>query len=176
LWVRHHRERITVTVHIEGGDFPGIKALADRLASMNRSVLIGVPASAKAEADGTSMVLVAAVNEFGSSDGHIPERPFLRQGVKAGADKFERLNRVNLRLIVQGKKSVEESLEQLGVVAVGEVKRNFIKGEFKENAPATIERKGSSRPLINSGSLRQSITYVVEGSGKENFSNARVIE
>jgi len=40
---------------------------------------------------------------------------------------------------------------------------NIKKGEFKENFPLTKRLKGSSKPLMDTGSLRASLTYVTKG-------------
>jgi hypothetical protein len=123
-------------------------------------------------ADTIPMAMIAAVHEFGSPEHGIPERSFLRGGIRRGIPKFQRLNILNLRCVLLGSKTIEQAIGQLGAVAAGEVKREFTAGTFAPNRPATIARKGSSRPLIDSGSLRQSITWVVEG---EQSANARVI-
>lgn len=39
-----------------------------------------------------------------------------------------------------------------------------INGEWEPNSPLTIERKGSSKPLIDKGDLRRSITYEVDNA------------
>jgi hypothetical protein len=64
--------------------------------------------------------------------------------------------------------TIDGALERLGVVATGEVKREFVVGSFVPLKPETIRRKKSSRPLIHTGQLRQSINYVLDGkqSGK----------
>jgi hypothetical protein len=147
-----------------GGDFPGLKALRERMQDANRAVMVGVPAG-KTEPDGTSLAMIAAVHEFGSPENGIPERSFIRAGILRGRTKFERLNAANLRLVVLGQKTVEQAIEQLGVVAAGEVKREFTVGTFEPLKPATIARKGSSKPLLDSGNLRQAVTYVIEPAG-----------
>ena len=38
---------------------------------------------------------------------------------------------------------------------------NIKKGDFKENSPLTKKLKGSSKPLVDTGALRASITYVI---------------
>ena len=108
---------------ITGGDLPGLKALAERIRGADRNVLVGVPADAKTEDDGTSMALVAATNEFGSEDGKIPERAFMRTGIARGRHKFERLSRISLTKIVQGTETVEHGLGLLGEMAKGEMQR-----------------------------------------------------
>jgi hypothetical protein len=122
--------------------------------------------------EATALAMVAAVHEFGYPEGGIPERSFLRSGIHEGIPKFNRLNEANLRAGVLGGKTIEESLDMLGVVAAGEVKRKIRNGPFAPLKPATIARKGSSKPLIDSGQLIQSITFVREG---EQSANAKVI-
>jgi phage gpG-like protein len=119
-----------------------------------------------------SLPVIAAIHEFGSPEHGIPERSFLRTGVRRGLPKFHALNAVTLKKVVEGKMTFDQAREKLGVVAVGEVKREFTVGKFVPLKPATIKRKGSSRPLIDSGQLRQSITYQLEG---QQSANARII-
>jgi hypothetical protein len=124
------------------------------------------------------LAMIAAVHEFGCPERNIPERSFLRAGIRRGTPKFNRLNVDSLRKVVRGEMTIATALDRLGVVAVGEVKREFVVGSFAPLKPETIKRKGSSRPLIDTGQLRQSITYIGsrDGSdGEENAPKARVI-
>ena len=43
----------------------------------------------------------------------------------------------------------------------GAMKLKFTDGTLTPNAPSTIKKKGSSRPLIDTGQLRQSISNKV---------------
>jgi hypothetical protein len=63
---------------VAGGDKINarIRKIKQRLAE--KRVLVGVPEGAGAYEDGTQIAVIAAVNEFGSADGSIPERSFLR--------------------------------------------------------------------------------------------------
>jgi hypothetical protein len=138
-----------------------------------RKNLSGVRKEARTLADAkfagsVSLAMVAAVHEFGSPEQGIPERSFLRGGIRRATPKLNAVNIDSLRKVLLGKMTIEQAVEKLGVVAAGEVKREFVVGTFVPNKPATIARKGSSRPLIDTGSLRQAVTYVVEGA-----SNAR---
>ena len=160
---------------VTGGDLPGLKALRQRMQDANKSVLVGVPADAgNEEGTGTPLAMVAATVHFGHTAIHPdqPERPFLTQGIERGREKFHRLNSANLRLVVLGQKTVDESLDQLGVVAAGEVQREMRHGEFAPNAPSTISQKGSSQPTIDTAQLAQSITFVREG---EQSASAKVL-
>ena len=55
----------------------------------------------------------------------------------------------------------------LPVVTKADIKRKIVKGPFTPLKQATIRRKGSDKPLIDKGILRNSIRYVVKGGEKE---------
>lgn len=146
---------------IGGGDLPGLRALTERLRAKGRA-LIGVPAG-KSEADGTSLAEVAAVNEFGSEDGTLPERSYLRAGTRAHMKDFRAVAAPALRNVAEGTGSMTQALELLGAAGAGAVKKYIAaEGEFTPNAPSTIAKKKSDHPLIASSQLFQSITHVTE--------------
>lgn len=62
-------------------------------------------------------------------------------------------------------KSVEQALDALGVAIKGLVQTEIVDGGFTENAPSTIKKKGSDKPLIDTGTMRQSVNYVVKRRG-----------
>jgi len=65
----------------------------------------------------------------------------------------------------RGKKA-EQALGLIGTVAVNIVKGAFLTrgyGEWLDITDATKEAKGSSQVLIDTGTLRNSISYVVRG-------------
>lgn len=132
--------------------------LRDRLKAAHSKINVGVPAG-KSEADGTPVALIAAVHEFGSPEKGIPERPFLRSTIQANKAKYVQLNRRNLVAVLNGKMTMEQALGQLGVVATGDVQAGIVAGGFAPLKAATIKRKGSSKPLIDTGQLRQSIAW-----------------
>ena len=96
---------------------------------------------------------VALWNEFGTE--RIPPRPFLQNAQKSAVARCNKL--------VQARMEENEDLEQIakeiGLVLQDEIKQQITRGQFVPNAPATIRRKGSSRPLIDTGNLRQSVHW-----------------
>ena len=66
-----------------------------------------------------------------------------------------------IKRCLAGKATIRGALAKIGQLAAGDVKRIIAAGGFVENAAETILRKGSSKPLINTGQLRQSVTYQV---------------
>lgn len=141
-------------------DPKAIDRLKQRLVGDNRIVNVGVP-EGKREADGTPVARLAAVHEFGSPKQNIPERPFLRVTVRENARNYVRLNRINLVKMLRGQMTVDRALGQLGEMAKGDVQRKIGTGPFTPLQQATIDRKGSSKPLIDTGQLVQSITWVL---------------
>jgi len=139
----------------------GLRALRRRVEALTKRVLVGVPAG-KVEADGTPLAMVAAANEFGTAT--IPERSFLRSGIHEHMPAFEHTSAGLLRHVAEGSMSEGHALEVVGIQAAAAVKDKIIDGPFEANAPSTIARKKSDRPLVDTGALRQGITYVVEGS------------
>ena len=54
------------------------------------------------------------------------------------------------------------ALRKVGVFAMQEMQKQFTDGNFKENSKRTINKKRSSRPLIDKGQLRRSVSWRVE--------------
>jgi hypothetical protein len=113
-------------------------------------------------ADGSTAVTVLDVamwNEFGT--GQIPERSFLRAWFDENQDKCRELVRRLLESVIAGTRTKEQALELLGVTFVGQIQKRIADGISPANAPATIARKGSDKPLIDTGQLRSSVTHRV---------------
>jgi len=103
---------------------------------------------------------LATIHEFGLPSRRIPARPFIRQAHIRNKGKINRKIATLLNRIYR-KMSVRTALEILGLFHQGNTRRIFRSGYFRPNKPATIAAKKSSRPLIDTGRLRQSIDYEV---------------
>ena len=126
-----------------------------------RIVKVGIPSTAK-ESDGGSTALIAAVHEYGAPDKGIDERAFLRTGLQKNLGRYKALNEQNLKKVINGGMSVDDALGRLGLMASSDVKDHIRDGSFAPLDPKTIKRKGSSKPLIDTGQMRQSITFEIE--------------
>jgi hypothetical protein len=124
-----------------------------------RVVNVGFPSSAK-EPDGTSTALIAAVHEYGNE--HVPERAFMRTSLQKNRGRYSALNGQNLKKVLNGGMSVDAALGQLGLMASSDIKEQIKNGSYAPLKAATIKRKGSSKPLIDTGQMRQSVTYELE--------------
>lgn len=140
-----------------------LRQLAKRLEGQSR-VLVGVPEGAGSYEDGLTIATIAAVNNFGSEDKKIPARPFLEPAITKGAPQYQRLAEIMIPKVLDGTMAMTTLLEQMGNLAEGHVKQEITDLDTPPNAQSTIDRKGSSSPLIDTGALRQSIRYVIDES------------
>lgn len=95
----------------------------------------------------------------------IPARSFLRMPLSLHLPReIDKIGRATWRALIL-KKGVLVALGDLGTIARNVVDRAFETsgfGQWAPNSKATIRRKGSSKPLIDSAQLRRSVTYRVE--------------
>lgn len=113
-------------------------------------------------ADDSELVEHAAANEFGTQDGSIPERSFLRSTVAEHQAKYQKQLDKAVGDAVDGKAPLAKGLGLLGERAKRDVQRKIRDLKEPPNAALTIALKGSSNPLIDTGRMRQSIDYVIE--------------
>lgn len=103
----------------------------------------------------------AVFNEFGTSRG-VPERPFFRNAMADNKTKYRAMTRAEARRILAGEATMASALGDLGIMAQGDIQQSIVSLRTPPNAPATIARKGSSNPLIDTGEMRQAVTYLIE--------------
>lgn len=108
------------------------------------------------------LVDIAMWNEFGTVN--IPSRPFLRDSV----DKHEAA--INHMLIAQKDAllhgaTAREILNTAGLFQQDLIQTEIEQGDFIANAPATVRRKGSDKPLIDTGTMKNSVHYQIVKKG-----------
>lgn len=104
------------------------------------------------------------VKEHGSELWQIPPRPIIEPVIKKNKDLIGDYMKKAGQLILSGDpESGKSKLEELGLRMATKVKENFVSPEngWAANAPSTIAAKGSDKPLIDTGSLMNSISYIV---------------
>lgn len=141
------------------------RALRARLAGIDRAkVKVGIigPAASAAHADGATNSDIGFAHEFGNA--HVPERSWLRQTFR-DPKKLQQLKALQARLLrdlMNGRISVQQAMGLLGAWGMGAIKATITRdGEFVPLKPATIARKGSSKPLISTGQFVNSISWAV---------------
>lgn len=148
-----------MTVQV-AGNLAKIKQLIEQIkASGEKAVYVGFPAEFNEKVDGSdnfNLASLAAVLEFGNE--RIPSRPFLRQTLAENQEKYTALF---VKLFESGV-SIDQIYKQIALIAQGDVQQNIVNGKWTANAPSTIKRKKSSKPLIDTGKLRQSVRGIVK--------------
>lgn len=167
------------TVKVTRSGTPGqtTKGLADAIQRLRRSeVYVGIPADATLRKDDQiNNASLMYIHTHGSPLNNIPARPVVEPGIMAAKDLIvPELGRAARALISSvdwgtGKgnaapdaDAAEKHLNRAGMIAANAVKRYFTEGDLEPNAPSTIREKGSDRPLIDTGELRRSVTYIVK--------------
>lgn len=140
--------------------FAQLQELADK------KVCVGFQVGKDDYEDGIPLVEVAFCNEFGTlnEDGsvHSPSRPFMRQSVENHVDEITQACGAAAKAVGSGQMSAQQALSSIGDMLVGVTQNEIRDGEFEPNAPSTIRKKGSSKPLIDSGHMRQSVHFFIK--------------
>jgi len=109
--------------------------------------------------DGTSVALVAAVQNFGAPSRGIPPRPFFTNMVKNHQDEWPGV--IEAALAAENY-DAKEAMRWVGEHIAGELRQSILDTNDPPLAPATIRRKGFAKPLVDTGHLLNSIDYEVE--------------
>ena len=154
------------------------------------------------EADGTSIPMIAAVNEFGGtiqreagtvtvyrkvaasgthflrngrfvkrkesnwSETHahgaytitIPPRPFFRNAIKAHGKEWGKNMGASLK---ENRFDAAKALVSMGQLIKRQIQQSIRDTNSPPNAPSTIRRKGFNKPLIDTGTMWNSVDYEV---------------
>lgn len=126
----------------------------------NVALTVGIQSDAGVNDEGTSIALYAYYNEFGTD--RIPERPFIRSTADEQRTKWNGLLDRVFQNALDGKGNMLTNLKLVGEVAQKDIQRKITTLREPPNAPSTIERKGSSNPLIDVGTMRGAIRWNLE--------------
>lgn len=142
----------------------GVAGVGQRRAAARASglrVKVGLPVGSAAYPDGTDVIKVGAVHEFGSEDESIPERSWLRSTMSEHAEEHAELARNLARAVDRGDRDPREALELLGTRAAANAREMIVEISSPPLAAETIRRKGSANPLVNDGHLKDQVTHQV---------------
>lgn len=144
----------------------GLSRLTKALSAKPLALVVGVQGqdAAKPHESGEGITVgdVATWNELGLG---VPERSFLRDWADQHKEEIKEDLRKVQRKVLEGKLTPEQGLQLLGVKYRGQIQTRIANGIPPANAESTIQRKGSSVPLIDTGQLRAAISYIIEQVG-----------
>ncbi|MCK5603146.1 hypothetical protein KAR91_14790 [Candidatus Pacearchaeota archaeon] len=140
---------------------PGVKALIKRLRNPGTVEVGIIDAGPHQKSEDMTVATIGFVHEFGSTDGNILERSFLRSTITGDRKDILALNKKLLKSIINGSMKVPHALGLLGDFVADKVSQKIVKLRTPPNKAATIRAKGSSNPLVDTGQLKNSITWEV---------------
>lgn len=155
----------------------GWRSIVDELSTLSKSdVFVGINEgnfAARAQEEGQSedftMAQIGAVHEFGTLDRRVPPRPWLRSAVDSQRAQISKFIGNMYSDILKRIRSADEALNRLGLLGVNIVRHYMLvtgPAIWLALSPLTIEAKGSDKPLVDTGQLVGSVTYVVKVRGK----------
>lgn len=135
-------------------DLTGWKNLVKNLKSLQNTVKVGI---FNDEENATK----AARNEFGVMSENIPSRPFMRKSIELLGERAVNKSLENIDLTKsQGNNKILSSLGQNcanNMVEMIDSSSDY----FEANAPSTAIEKGFNHPLLDTGEMRDAITYKI---------------
>lgn len=128
--------------------------------------VLGADASRKHPNADITIGEVALINEFGSDDGHVPRRSFIRGTVNGKMGLMASILNTAARAVVMAKQSADVALGHAGALVVNAIRETIEHSIAPHNAKATVDKKGFDHPLIESGVLKEAISFqLVKTSG-----------
>jgi hypothetical protein len=128
-----------------------------------RAGIQGADASSRHPRGDLSVGEVAALMEYGSDDGRIPARPFLRHTSESTATKMREALRGAVSDVVDGRAETADALAKVGADLRDEIRETIERASewAVPLAASTIARKGHDRPLVDTGTMLDSVSFVV---------------
>lgn len=148
------------------GNTKGIDKLEKKLKNMQtNSIFVGYLSSDHDKYEsGETVVKVAQEMHFGVSSKKIPPRPFLDRGIIKGEKDLSMFMKKNLKQVTDKDQKLDRALNRIGLFAVDLIQSYIENGKFKELSRRTVEAKGSDKPLIDTGLLKNSVNFIIKKS------------
>lgn len=132
------------------------KIIQQALKLDGKGVKVGIRRG-KGSHEGTDMLDIAVYNHFGTAT--IPARPFVSDCAEKNAGQIQEAQKRLVYRVYQGGLSADGALAELGAWYVNVQKGHILHGGWTPNAPATVKRKGSNRPLVDTGQLVNTVDW-----------------
>jgi len=117
----------------------------------------------KAVDDAITLIEIAVIHEFGLGD--VPQRSFIRATIDERRADIERLLVSRAKLVLSGKLTAEQALDQVGAKVASWVVEKIDSNIAPALAESTVEAKGSSVALVDTGQIKSAISWLVLARG-----------
>lgn len=111
------------------------------------------------EASPITVAQVAAIHEFGSADGTIPERSFMRSAMNENKDKIINESKRQINHVLEGTQTQKQALAVVAELIAQQIKNKILAGPFAALADSTVKKKGSSKPLVDTAQMLNSVEW-----------------
>lgn len=144
-----------------------IGKLAD--ARVRVGILEGGDDEVESEYGDLTIVELATIHEYGAPEANIPERSFLRKTFTddRGRADLAKFQAEQAKQVIAGKLGARTALKRIGAWGAAKVRERIRAHIDPPLKPATIKRKGSSTPLVDTGHLQSSVSWELEEEGGE---------
>jgi len=115
----------------------------------------------KGEGSNIDLPKLAIMMEYGVPSKGISARPFIAQTYEKNSANTKKFIDAVVSGFYSGAHDLKTGANKIGIWYKGKIQETFRTGSFEANKPKTVAKKGSSRPLIDTGRLRQSIDFEV---------------
>lgn len=109
--------------------------------------------------DGTPVATVAAIQNFGAPSQGIPPRPFFSNMIAEKSPEWPAALAANLKATNY---DAAKAMDRMGQGIQGQLQKSILDTNSPPLAQSTIDRKGSSKPLIDTGLMARSVGYEVK--------------
>lgn len=142
-------------------DGKGLTKHFSGLRKADNSLTVGVQQDAHDYEDGTSVLMVALVGEYGNASKNIVPRHFLSRAIETDERFYKQKITFILKKYNGESKLINIMMNELGRQSSNKVK-DHIEGNdigMAPNKPSTANAKGGNQPMIDSGHLVRQIDY-----------------
>ncbi len=108
------------------------------------------------------LVDIAMWNELGTANS--PSRPFMRDSVDKHIPAINHMLAAQKDALLEGA-TAKDIMNTIGLFQQDLIQTEIEQGDFVANAPATIKRKGSDKPLVDTGTMKNSVHYYIVKKG-----------
>ena len=152
-----------MTAIITRRDAGALGRLVDTVRSMGlNKVEVGLPAGGSHSGTDLSMHELGMVHEYGSATRNIPARPFIAPPIKQNVANYKKIMKSQAKLLIFRRTTLNAALSIIGEAGKRDIQDYMLSANFKPLKAETIKRKGSSKPLIDTGQMRNAITYEIK--------------
>lgn len=142
-------------------DGNGLTAHFSGLNKADNSLTVGVQQDAHDYPDGTSVIMVAMVGEFGNASKNIPPRHFLSRAIEIDERFYKNKITFILKKYNSDPKLINLMMNELGRQSTEKVQKHIEGNDIgmTPNKQSTANAKGGNQPMIDTGHLARQIDY-----------------